>query len=173
MPNYQNSKIYKIISPSNPDILPYFGATTQLLSQRMGKHRGIRNCKSKSLIECGDAVIILVENYNCNSKEELYRKEAEYILNNDCCNKNIPLRTPKQYKQDNRERISVRDKKYYQDNRERFIEKDKQYYKENKDWILERQKQKHLCLCGGRYIYANKKQHERTKKHQTYLLTLN
>ena len=190
MPNYQNGKIYKIISPSRPDMLPYFGATTQKLCQRIGKHRGIRekyNCKSSSLIECGDAVIILIENYPCNSKEELDRKEAEYILNNVCCNKVIPLRTDKQYREDNRERIAERVKQYYQDNKEEIVERVKQYYQDNKEEIVERQKehyqenkerilelqsQKHLCLCGGRHTQGHKKKHERTKKHQTYLLTV-
>ena len=143
MPNYTNSKIYKIVSPSNPDALPYFGATTQQLSVRMGGHRRIQGnpCKSKSLIECGDAIIILVENYPCNSKEELDRKEAEYILNNDCCNKVIPLRTKKQYNQDNKEQLAEQKKQYYQDNREEFAEKHKKYYQDNREQLAEYKKQ--------------------------------
>ena len=31
--------------------------------------------------------IELVENYPCNSKEELEKKEGEYIKNNECVNK--------------------------------------------------------------------------------------
>ena len=143
MPNYTNSKIYKIVSPSRPDIPPYFGATTQQLSVRMGGHRRIQGnpCKSKSLIECGDAIIILVENYPCNSKEELDRKEAEYILNNDCCNKVIPLRTQKQYNQDNKEQLAEQKKQYYQDNREEFAEKHKKYYQDNREQLAEYKKQ--------------------------------
>ena len=87
MPNYQNSKIYKIISPSNPDLI-YYGSTTQKLSVRMAGHR--MNSKtnrggesSKEILCFDDANIILVENYPCNSKEELFKKESEYILNND------------------------------------------------------------------------------------------
>ena len=75
MPDYQNGKIYKIVSPSNPDMLPYFGATTQRLCSRMNGHRrSDQMCQSSVLIGCGDAKIVLVENYPCNSKEELSRQ---------------------------------------------------------------------------------------------------
>ena len=201
MPNYQNGKIYKIISPSNPDALPYFGATTVALCRRMTGHRSITTksvCKSKSLIECGDAIIVLVENYPCNNKEELNRKEAEYIINNDCCNRTVPLRTKKEYREDNKEKIKeyykeynktyyeenkekvkIKHKTYYEDNKERIAEHQKQYNQDNKERIAERKKQyyqdnneRHSCICGGLYTILHKKQHERTNKHIEYVNNL-
>ena len=161
MPNYQNGKIYKIISPRNPGVLPYFGATTVALCRRMTGHRSIKTtksvCKSKSLIECGDAIIVLVENYPCNNKEELDTKEAEYIINNDCCNRTVPLRTKKEYREDNKEKIKEYlkeyHKTYYEENKEKVNIKHKTYYEDNKERIAEHQKQ---------YNQDNK---ERTKQY--------
>ena len=109
MPDYQQAKIYRIVNDSIPDKV-YYGATTQSLVMRMASHRSSykknnRNCSSKPLFETGKALIVLVENYPCNSKEELDKKERYYIENNDCVNKNIPLRTKAEYYVANRERI--------------------------------------------------------------------
>jgi len=96
MVNYQNSKIYKLYSPSKN--LTYYGSTTEPLSVRYAKHtytfrnpnkyNGVRD--ANKIIECGDYKCELVETYPCNNKQELQLKEAEYIRNNDCINKHIP-----------------------------------------------------------------------------------
>jgi len=171
MPNYQNGKVYKIISLSNPDILPYYGSTTQRLCSRMVEHRNVYKknpCKSKSLIECGDAKIVLIENYPCNSREELSKKEAEYILNNDCCNKQIPNRTPKEWREEHHDKIRENDKKYYEENRDKIRERTKQYYLQNRDKILER----NSCVCGGKYSKLYKTKHLKTNKHISYINNL-
>lgn len=104
---YENSKIYKIVSPSNPDLV-YYGSTIQKLSIRMAGHRArLNKCTSSMVLDKGDAIILLVENYSCNSKEELLKKEGEYILNNECVNKNVAGRTSKERYQDiNKEQIN-------------------------------------------------------------------
>jgi hypothetical protein len=43
---------------------------------------GVQNCK-----------IELVENYPCNSKNELMKREGYYIQNNECINKCVAGRT--------------------------------------------------------------------------------
>lgn len=91
MTNYHNSKIYKIISPSNPS-LTYYGSTTQSLSKRMVDHKrchksGKTNITSKNIVCFDDAIIVLVELYPCDTKKELLLRESEYILNNICVNK--------------------------------------------------------------------------------------
>ena len=104
--NYIECKIYKIISYSYPELV-YYGHTYQKLSQRMTTHRSKTNTSSsKQIIEKGDAVILLVLNYPCDDKEQARAKEAEYIINNICVNKNIPGRTHK-------ESSKASDKKYY------------------------------------------------------------
>lgn len=86
MPNYNNAKIYKIVSPYC--YLPYIGSTTQPLSRRMAEHRSLRNsCRSSIIISKGDAKIVLIENYPCDNKEELIKRERQIIESVDCVNK--------------------------------------------------------------------------------------
>lgn len=140
--NYNNCKIYKIVSLSQPDKV-YYGHTCNTLHQRMTSHRAVSNAtSSRSVIDCGDAVILLVEEYPCKNKMEAKAKEAEYIIANPCVNKSIPNRTQEQYKIDNREQI------------------------------LEQKNTKCKCLCGGSYSQANKAHHLTTQKHQEYLKKL-
>jgi hypothetical protein len=181
MPNYQESKIYRIVSPSRPDLLPYYGATTVALCKRMVGHRCLKHaCKSKELIECKDAIILLEENYPCNSKEELSKKEAEYILNNPCCNKMVPLRTRKEYYEENNEKIKEYNKEYNKKNNEKIKEYRDEYNEKNKTKIREREKeyreqnkeyrkQKVLCECGCEVSKINLSKHQKSKKHQKLL----
>ena len=83
-------KIYKITSISYPDLV-YFGHTSQPLINRFALHKSHNNKTARKIImDKGDAVISLVEEFICATKNEAMDKEAKYILNNVCCNKNIP-----------------------------------------------------------------------------------
>ena len=73
---------------------------------------------------------------------------------------------------ENRERLSEIRKQQYQDRREEILAKCKKYYEEN---IEERRAIRNRlcqCSCGDTYTYANKSRHERTKKHQDYINSL-
>ena len=140
MPDYQKAKIYKIVD-ANEEMV-YVGSTVKTLAQRMAHHRssfkfgpftsshtifdkyGVENCK-----------ILLLENYPCNSKEELNKREGQYIKQMDCVNKIVSGRTVKEYYQDNKERI----KKYQDANKEHRKEIKKIYYEKNKEQIREKQ----------------------------------
>ena len=79
MPNFQNGKIYMIRSSSRQDLI-YIGSTTQTLAQRMAKHRAPSNaCSSREIISIGDAYIELIENFPCNSKDELNARENRHL----------------------------------------------------------------------------------------------
>jgi len=161
MVNYSKGKIY-MIEPINKtdkgDI--YIGSTTkEYLSQRMEYHRrdynnylngyctsrltsydlfnkyGIDNCK-----------IILIELVDAKSKDELLQREAFHIRNNQCVNKCIPLRTKKEYYEDNKEEA-------------------KEYYKKNKERLLDKIK----CECGSDYSLSHKSRHFKTIKHQAFI----
>jgi hypothetical protein len=58
-------------------------------------------CTSFKIIKYPDAYIELLEQYPCNSREELNRREGSYIRKINCVNKNIAGRTKKQYRIDN------------------------------------------------------------------------
>jgi len=151
MPDYSSSKIYKIVSPSNPDLI-YYGSTTQKLCVRMAGHRRHlkkgSNISSKQILCFDDAIILLVENFSCNSKEELHKKEGEYILNNKCVNKVIAGRNAKEYREDNKDKIkqyrdNTKDKtiQYKDENKEKLKDYIKKYREDNKDKIKEKLKQ--------------------------------
>jgi hypothetical protein len=97
MTNYANGKVYKIYSPSQPELGDYYGSTTQSLALRIGQHRS--NAKrgqcitSAVIIAAGDAVIVLVELCPVGTKEELHAREAFWIRGNPCVNKVVPGRT--------------------------------------------------------------------------------
>ena len=93
--NLENCKIYKVVSLNNPELV-YYGHTSQTLAQRFTTHKSKANkSTSKQIIEKGDAVILLVEDYPCQSEDQARAREAFYILNNVCVNKNLPNRNHK------------------------------------------------------------------------------
>jgi hypothetical protein len=148
MPNYSNGKIYTIRFYDN-DKLIYIGSTTQILAVRFGGHKININCSLFQYIQenyNGDfkcCYIELLEPNPCNNKNELDKKEGEYIRqyktdnNYIVINKNIAGRTRKQYNQDNADKF----KQYEKDNADKIKERKKQYYQDNEDNIKEYQKQ--------------------------------
>jgi len=184
MVNYNNGKIYKIepiVDHDEGDI--YIGSTTKkYLSMRMDSHRS--EYKRWENDKCGKIMvfdlfdkygvencqILLLEKYNCESKEELHAKEAFHIKNNKCVNKYIPGRTRKEHYEDNKEKLLENRKKYHEENKEHDKELCKKYYKDNKEKLLENSKKRGQiiinCPCGCIYKSLNvKARHERTKKH--------
>ena len=137
MPDYQNGKVYAIRSHQTDKV--YVGSTTSPLSLRMAKHRSdtknnSNNTSSKEIMKYGDAYIELLEAYPCSSKEELNRKEGEFIRTLDCINKRIEGRTRKEYRCDNKELISKLNADYYNKNKEyRKTVYNVEYYQKNKE----------------------------------------
>jgi hypothetical protein len=151
---------------------------------------------SFELFELGDVEIILIESVNCNTKDELLKKEREYIekykdiivnrLNPITTkeeklqdkrqyyedNKEIILEQMKQFRDNNKEIIHKRKKKYYEENKEEISQKHKQYREENKEVLKQKQKQICDCECGNKYTISNKARHDKGNTHQTYLNSL-
>ena len=97
-------KIYKIVSLNNPELV-YYGHTCQPLSRRFAAHKVPSNkSTSKMVIEKGDAVILLVEDYPCQTEDQASAREAFNILNNPCVNRQIPGRSKKEYNEANKKR---------------------------------------------------------------------
>jgi len=198
MKDYSNSKIYKIepkCDYTEGDI--YIGSTTQqYLCARMACHRtrykkwkngegntynsyilfdkyGIDNCK-----------MILIENVNVKTKDELTSREGFYIRSMQCINKVIPGRTMQEYKQkyyeENKEKLLQSMKEYREENKEKIKEYqadwrennkekksllDKQYRENNSEKIKERKKTKITCECGCIVNRDEIARHKRTIKH--------
>jgi hypothetical protein len=164
MPDYQNAKIYKLWSPEGDDI--YVGSTAQPLYARLSAHKRKMKYSSKILFEKYDDVRIeLIEYFPCDNKEQLNKKEGEYIRKLDCVNRNIAGRTMKEYNQDKKEHHQ----KWYHDNKQYKLDYQKEYSKNNKEKIKEWRMQKITCDCGRTFAIDNKARHERSKFHQAFI----
>jgi predicted GIY-YIG superfamily endonuclease len=129
MADYANGKIYKIVGD---DGSTYYGSTTTSLKRRLGRHRYNKGTTAhQKIISQMDWNMILVENYPCESKKELLDREATYIRENPCVNREIPGRTGKEYYENNRKELLEIGKKYYEEN----CEVRKAYSKIRNTWI--------------------------------------
>jgi len=185
--NYQNGKIYTIRSFQTDKV--YIGSTCSPLHKRFYQHKNdYKNNKkyysSYEIIKYEDAYIELLEEYPCNNKMELCKKEGECIRSMDCVNKVIPSITEeerkenkreydkeyqKEYRKNNKEEILKKKKEYYENNKEEKLKKMKEYKKRNKEKLTEKRKQKIKCVCGSICRKWDIKKHEKTKKHIKYI----
>ena len=143
MPNYLNGKIY-MIEPiceyETGDI--YIGSTTRPLSERMNQHRANYKsnnvkckCKASLLFEkygVENCKIVLIEEYPCDNKISLDRKEGDHQRLIKCINKKISGRTDKEYQNDNADKIKEQRREYYLKNKEIINKNRHQYYLLNK-----------------------------------------
>ena len=95
--DYKNSKIYTIRSPQTDKY--YIGATTQPLSKRFWTHKNMLNCSSREIIGLGDAYIELLEEFSCDTKEQLSKREGELQRDHKASIVNVRLegRTRQEY----------------------------------------------------------------------------
>jgi methionine synthase I (cobalamin-dependent) len=189
--NYQNGKIYKIVSQHTDNI--YVGSTCSPLYKRLYEHK--KNFKSFlngkyhytssfDILKFGDCDILLIENYPCESRDELHAREGHYIKSMKCANKRVAGRSKKTYYEDKKDELSLAHRKYYDKNKECLkkrqneyyndnkpdqLQRMKKYYSENKANILERNKQAIQCECGKTYLYNHKSRHTKTKFHQKFM----
>ena len=165
---FNKSLLYTIRSPHTDKY--YIGSTTQILCKRFGDHKRHYNqylngkdhfITSYKIIELGDAYIELLEEINCENRNQLEKREGELIREHkaDCVNQCIAGRTrkeyyeenndkilekKKQYRIDNFEKVQASDKKFYYNNIEKMKEKHDNYYKTNSNKIKERQREYNL-----------------------------
>ena len=177
---YQNGKIYRIVDNAYTEC--YIGSTIQGLSSRMALHRreyrryqdgkapyvssyalfdlyGVDNCK-----------IELIEDYPCESKAQLAKREGYHIRHEECINKCVAGRTPTEYNEDNREHRKEYDKNYRETNKEKKKATDKAYYEANKEALIAKNKgystEKVECpVCGKTLTRGSIRRHTMTK-HQ-------
>jgi hypothetical protein len=165
MPDYSKGKIYKL---QCDDGYYYFGSSVNELRYRFANHKEDSKTKNFQVYQHINTIgwdrvrIVLVEDYPCENKQQLIRKEDEYIRlhkdNTMCLNMICAFRTPEQ----NAEHIAKYKKQHYEINKEEIAEQDKQYYEQNKERIAERKKQhyeanKERIKQQERLRYQNKK----------------
>ncbi len=159
MPDYSFGKIYTIRCRYDDNLI-YVGSTVEKkLCDRMSKHRGQSKqdkCINKPLYKevnktnWDNWFMELYEDYPCESKEQLNRREGEVIREIGTLNKVIAGRSPKEYHRENAEKIHEKKKQYYRDNAER-----RNAYK----------REKITCECGSTIVRGGFASHKRTNKH--------
>jgi hypothetical protein len=170
MPNYSNGKIYTIRSMSRPDLI-YVGSTTSPLSVRFAGHKCKKLASSQRVISIGDSYIELYENYTCNNKEELNRREGAVIRSMNCVNICIAGRTRQEYHQENK---SKRDD-YNRVNAKKIKEYHDKYDEVNKKHAAAYKKahaDRRSCICGSVYNYglsSDRNTHFASIKHKEHV----
>jgi len=200
MPDYSQGKIYKIECNITNEV--YYGSTVKSLSERIRQHKKQRNCSAINIIDRGKYTCKIIEEFPCDTVQELEARERWYIENNECINLRVPGRTRQEWCEDNKVYIAQKAKEYNENNKVEIAAKKKKYYEKNKDEIAQKlkeyreankveineynkqyreanieilkskQNEKLTCDCGGKYTRSNYSTHCRTKKHQDYLITL-
>ena len=139
---YNNGKIYKIWNIVNDNI--YVGSTCSLLCKRMAKHRDaltVEKLQNRNLYKLMTALgkdkfhIELIEDYPCNNKEQLRKREGHFIREMGTLNMAIEDRTREEYKTANKDKIKEYMVKYREDKKDQILEKTKEYRENNKDKI--------------------------------------
>jgi hypothetical protein len=177
MPDYNNGKIYKIECFITNDI--YIGSTCEpTLARRLAKHVGdYRRWKdgkrnkvmSFDIIDRGDYKIMLIENFICNSKDQLTAREGHHIKENrlvgKCVNRKVEGRTKKEYYQDNKDKLVIYGNLYAMNHKEEAAK----YRADNAEALKEKKKVLFLCECGSKCSHCSKARHFRTSKHLKFM----
>jgi len=114
MNRYEKGQIYKVVDIGYN--MCYIGSTCQSLSKRFYKHKENYYQYTKGKADCNRRVNIifdkygienckieLIQDFPCQSRNELLKQEGEHIRNNDCVNKIVSGRTNQEWREDNYE----------------------------------------------------------------------
>ncbi|KAJ1463640.1 hypothetical protein T484DRAFT_1758676 [Baffinella frigidus] len=129
-PDYSKGKIYTIRCRTNPEHI-YVGSTIQPLSKRWGGHKTSSVYKKRSHLLIyvtirGDELgwdnwfIELYEDFPCERREEMLKREGEIIRKIGSLNMKIAGRTDEEYVNDNKELLSQKGAKYRKENKEQI-----------------------------------------------------
>jgi hypothetical protein len=126
-----------------------------------------------------------IEKFPCNNFKEACARERYWKdLLNAQLNKVVPNRTDKEYREDNKEQLSIKLKKYYAENKlmyaqkgkvyrnqneEKLKERSRQYRENNKEAIQAKKSEVYICECGINYTSCHRTRHLRTLRHQKYI----
>jgi len=119
------------------------GSTTKTLCKRITEHRSASKKQTKTLWynnvveDWGDWYIELYEDFPCDRKEELLKREGEIIREIGNLNYQIAGRTSKECSNENPEKKQASCKKYYENHHEERLVYKKAYREANKEKIAE------------------------------------
>lgn len=155
--DYKNAIIYKLVNTVDNKI--YVGSTrnTKEVRKIMHKAKAAKYPHRRVYAHLNqfdwdkEVDIIVIENFPCNSEEELkVRERYWYDRINPELNTYRPTRTEEEIK-------------------ERKKENNKKYRKENKEKILKYREEEFICPCGGKYTRNHFSRHSKALIHQKWV----
>lgn len=169
--DYKNGKIYRLFDKTTGDGF-YIGSTASSLPQRFHAHK--TRLKSSPLpvyekwrsIGTDNVGIELIEDYPCETKNQLHRREGYWIKQNpNFENVFVAGRTVQEHYEDNKERFAEKRRQWYEDN----PTYNQDYYQRKKDYIKQLNKEyreQHKEILSEKkkaYREANKEAIQRTQ----------
>ncbi len=187
---YNNSKVYKLVDEQQ---YYYYGSTCLPLHKRAYFHRmKSKECPERKIYNVftherflnGEIKIVLVEQFNLNSKEELFKEENKYIersLNDEkCLNSHLSIYNYEAQKAKNKEYRKAhliegkqRYLKYYYENKERIKEKSREYRKDHREECKEKHRKYHSTHKEQHSEYSKKYVEEHKTETQAYMKAYN
>jgi len=144
--DYSKAVVYKICC-KDIDIKDCYVGSTTCLRNRKNKHKS--NCNNEKNKEYNKPTyqfirdnggwnnweVVMLEEYpECKSGEELLKYEREYMeMLCATLNKQVPSRTQKEYREDNREKLQVYFQEYHEKNKEKLNAKRREWHENNKE----------------------------------------
>lgn len=167
--------VYKVTC--NKTGMIYYGSTTNY-NKRMGQHinmsknnRGYYGSRTYLIIKEGDYKFDILEHIE-GCKKTLEERERFYIENNECINRQCPLRTrDESYTCECGRTISSITNRWSHIKTKQHIEyiQNGKKYKEPTRTYEEYKYDKINCLCGGKYTPNGKSWHFKTQRHQKFI----
>ena len=135
------ANIYKITCSETDKV--YFGSTIQNIDKRFQHHICAKNTRFRELKNPKMELLEVVD------IKDRYEVERHYIIHYDCVNKQIPLRTKKEWAKDTNKNEKQR-KAYHEKFRKKCLEKV-------------------VCECGSKFNRMGLSRHKKTQKHQDFI----
>jgi hypothetical protein len=184
--NYENACIYELVCKDVNITEKYIGSTTNLIQRRRQHKTCCNNEKDKQynryvykfIRETGRwdnwDVVLIEKVIDCKDKEHLLKRERFYIVNLKAeLNKQIPLRTLEEYREEYRKENKDKMVEYRKENKDKIVEYRKEYRKENKDKMVEYRKEYYetnkdkIVEYSKEYYETNKQKISKQKKEYT------
>lgn len=152
---YKNGKIYRIMCI---DGHYYYGSTVQRLYERLSHHKKLSKTDKTvfynhiNTLGWDNATIEIVEEYPCETTQQLHAKEDEYItqskgdplclnVNRAYVSKDEQKEKMKEYYEENKDAILAHSTQYREENREEILERKARYREKNREVLREKQKE--------------------------------
>lgn len=175
---YSRGKIYRLVN--NVDDEFYIGSTCETLARRKAGHKKRAELKPErniynhfNNIGWDNVCMVLIENYPCNSIEELKARERYWIeILKPSLNKQLPLRSKKEYYEKNKDKIKQYMTEYQEQNKDTLRKYKQEYRQQNKEQLSQKAKEwreknkEHKTQMDKEYREKNKER--KTQKDKEY-----